>query len=105
MKIKNPVRDRTIVPVLAGTNFQYQQWLRKQPRSPETNYRYACSPQAFCGTRFEKYIVVGTFWNRPDAREIYDAILVRLLYRSRLENRRLDHYEAGTVSLKENLSE
>jgi hypothetical protein len=63
-------------PVVAKNRDQYEHWLQvTQAREPRmAPFTYVGSPLAARGLLHYGVIVVGTFWERPDAQGIWDAL-------------------------------
>ncbi len=56
--------------VLAGNFEQAQNYIRDN-REDGNEYYYANGSQAIYGRRYDKFEVVGTFWQKEDAGELY----------------------------------
>lgn len=46
--------------------------------SDTEQWRYARSATAVCGVHFTHIEIIGSFWHRPDAKEIHDHVRARL---------------------------
>ena len=69
------MKDKKPIAVLAGTQDQFQQYKREHPGK---DLRYCDGFQRIVGMRFSEAVVVGTFWNRPDATGIAEDVATRL---------------------------
>lgn len=60
------------VAILAGTHKEYRHWLKGRQ---ETEFRYISSAEKARGMFFDSLEIVGTFWERKDAGELYDNVI------------------------------
>lgn len=69
--------------VCAGNHDQYNDFLRRNVRDEEARRRYRyCGPgmdmMSMAGLEVDKVEVIGTFWERENAGEIYDFAKSRI---------------------------
>ena len=69
-----------IVAVLAGNCQEYADWLRDSGYTKKTA-RFIGSDRDARGIEFDRYEIVGTFWDRRDAREALENIQIRVIVR------------------------
>lgn len=72
--------------VLAGTYKQFLDFveserLDKPTKHENSNYFFADLPNQLLSKRFEDVVVVGTFWEKPDASELARLAKSRLRYK------------------------
>ena len=63
--------------VLAGTRQQYEWWLDRHDHTSATAV-HAFEPEIVLAGEFTSVVVIGTFWNRDDAAELYGLALSRV---------------------------
>jgi hypothetical protein len=61
--------------VLAGNHDEFIRYLRELLSN---KYVYGSAPKKLHGIEAEEIIVVGTFWDRKDAGDLWDAALSRV---------------------------
>lgn len=71
-----------MIAILAGNHDQYRDWLysvgRQDWASLNSVVRYVTMWRDVAGMTFTNYIIVGTFWNRPDAKKLYELTRTRI---------------------------
>lgn len=65
--------------VLAGNYQEFMHHFGRSPNEGGSEYIYADRPDRIRGVKAEKIEVVGTFWERKDARDMYDLAMTRVI--------------------------
>lgn len=70
-------REGNIILVMAGNMRQAQQWATWHGLSG-ADWVYGGAAENFVGCHFNRFAIVGTFWDRDDASQIYRYMQTRL---------------------------
>lgn len=66
---------KDVLYLLAGNLVQATDWVRARSITP-ASVRYVNDQQALRGLRNPSYVILGTFWERPDAFHIWSSLMV-----------------------------
>lgn len=65
-------QEMKFVAVLAGTHQQFSHY--ENIKEDDEKFIYVHSPQKLYGYRFSRVDIIGTFWERKDAGQLYEEV-------------------------------
>lgn len=66
------------IAVFAGNHYQFDSWVHDNPLPDDKQYIYVDRPEKAMTYRFERYELVGTYWERKDFRELQQEVEERM---------------------------
>ena len=70
---------KEFIAVLAGNFRQFNEFIRQPEVGEHCEYVYIDRPEKAYGYRFFDYKIIGTFWDRKDARELEEIVKGRII--------------------------